>query len=333
MKIILLSLTIVTSLALTSCGKIRGVDGALYVENGKRWSNTKLPLTLRVPKKYYDKYKKEFQDAEADFQTAAGGKDLIDFVTYDGNYELDKFTDSRSHWNSLYSQGLIDHGEYIVYIKDDKEHFTDFKTGIDGSTLGYAWAWGTDIYWGALSLNLYTLKLGARVYDVLLHEVGHFLGFQHITEQISWMNPTHTLWPVGFAGDDEEWVYDKYFQFIRDTYGKDLEKLAAIDERKVIEEKAESIEENFGLSADRSWDVSRAIFHLSKVRNKRSLTEKDYNIFSNKLLGFNYKKGKDALEKHIQGDGAELEELLVQAAEVNGTTPEHMTEIMGELFL
>lgn len=329
MRAILFSLTIITTLALTSCGKIRGVDGTPYVESGKRWANSKLPLTLRISKKYFDKYKDEFQDVEANFEKAAGGKDLINFVTYDGNYELDKFTDSKAHWDSLRSQGQIDHGEYIVYIKDDSEHFTDYDSG----TLGLAWSWGTNIYWGSLSINLKTLKLGARVYDVLLHEVGHFLGFPHITEQISWMNPTHTLWPVGFYGDDEQYVYDKYFQFIRDTYGKDLEKLAAIDERKVIDDKADTIEENFGLSAQRSQDVSRAIFHMNKIKNKRALSEKDYDVLTNKLLGFNYKKGKDALEKYLQGEATDLEDLLAKAADVNGTTPEHMTEIMGELFL
>jgi hypothetical protein len=328
MKAILLSITLVATLALTSCGKIRGVDGATYSENGKRWSNSKLPLTLKVPKQYYDKYKKQFSDVENDFESAAG-KDLINFVPYDGHYELDKFTDSRSHWNSLRSQNLIGANEYIVYIKDDKEHFTDYDSGV----IGLAWSWGQDIYWGSLSISTYNLKMKGKIYNVLLHEVGHFLGFPHITDQISWMNPTMTLFPMGFYGDDEQRVWDKYYQFIRDTYGKDLEKLAAIDERKIIGEKAESIEENFGLSADRSQDVSRAIFHLNKIKNKRSLTEKDYNIFSNKLLGFNYKEGKDALEKHLQGEGSDLEELLVQAAEVNGTTPEHMTEIMGELFL
>jgi len=328
MKAILLSLTIVTILTLTSCGKIRGVDGATYAENGKRWANSKLPLTLKVPQKYYDRYKDQFQDVEDDFESAAG-KDLINFVPYDGHYELEKFTDSRSHWNSLRSQNLIGANEFIVYIKDDKEHFTDY----DKNVIGLAWSWGTDIYWGSLSINVDALKMRGKIYNVLLHEAGHFLGFPHITDGISWMNPTMTLFPMGFYGDDEDRILDKYLQFIRDTYGKDLEKLAAIDERKVIEEKAESIEENFGLSAGRSWDVSRAIFHMNKIKNKRALSEKDYNVLSNKLLGFNYKKGKDALEKHLQGEGSDLEDLLAGAAEVNGTTPEHMTEIMGELFL
>ena len=324
MRAILLSLIIISTFGLTSCGKMRGVDGTPYLESGKRWSNDKLPVTLKVPQKYYDKYKRQFQDVEGDFESAAG-KDLINFVPYDGNYELDKFTDSKSHWNDLRGKNLIGDNEFVVYIKDDKEHFTDY----DKNVIGLAWSWGQDIYWGSLSISTSAVS----IYNVLLHEVGHFLGFPHILDEISWMNPTSTLFPMGFANQDEDRVWDKYLQFIRDTYGKDLEKLAAIDERKVIDEKASAIEENFGLSAERSQDVSKTIYHLNKVRNKRSLTEKDYNIFSNKLLGFNYKKGKNALEKHIQGEGSELEDLVAQAAEINGTTPEHMTEIMGEFFL
>ena len=324
MKILVLLLTVIATLTLSSCGKMRGVDGEPYISNGKKWSNDKLPLTLKVPQKYYNKYKNQFKDVENDFESAAG-KDLINFVPYDGHYELDKFTDSRSHWNELRGKNLIGENEFIVYIKDDKEHFTDY----DKNVIGLAWSWGQDVYWGSLSISTKAIS----IYNVLLHEVGHFLGFPHITDEVSWMNPTSTLFPLGFANHDEDRVWDKYLQFIRDTYGKDLEKLAAIDERELIGEKASAIEENFGLSADRSQNVSRAIFHLNKIKNKRSLTEKDYNVFSNKLLGFNYNKGKNALEKHLQGEGEELEELLAQAADVNGTTPEHMTEIMGEIFL
>ena len=54
---------------------------------------------------------------------------------------------------------------------------------------------------------------------------------------------------------------------------------------------------------------------------------------SHQILGFDYQNGKKALEKHIQGDGKDLEDLLQLAADKNETTPEHVRELLSEYLL
>lgn len=54
---------------------------------------------------------------------------------------------------------------------------------------------------------------------------------------------------------------------------------------------------------------------------------------TNEILGFDYKIAKKALEKHIQGDGNDLDYLMEQAADKNGISPEDVKELIGEYLL
>ena len=58
-----------------------------------------------------------------------------------------------------------------------------------------------------------------------------------------------------------------------------------------------------------------------------------WRMYTNEILGFDYNTGKKALEKHIQGDGEDLEALMETAADKNDTTPEAVQEIMGEYLM
>ena len=57
------------------------------------------------------------------------------------------------------------------------------------------------------------------------------------------------------------------------------------------------------------------------------------NIYTQKVLGVDYDAGKKALEKHIQGDSADMEAMMERAADLNGTSPEAVTELLGEYLL
>jgi hypothetical protein len=49
-------------------------------------------------------------------------------------------------------------------------------------------------------------------------------------------------------------------------------------------------------------------------------------------LGIDYTASKMALENHIGGDSEGMEELLEKASEVNGITPEHVSELLIEFI-
>ena len=114
---------------------------------------------------------------------------------------------------------------------------------------------------------------------------------------------------------------------------KDLETMASNIEGKDAADLALDIESKFGLSSDRSLKVASLQLAYNKLSSKRSLTSKDQDIFSKQLIGTDYKTAKSALEGHIQGDSADMDNVLDQAAELNGTSPEHMTELLGDILV
>ena len=72
---------------------------------------------------------------------------------------------------------------------------------------------------------------------------------------------------------------------------------------------------------------------ISDYLKKGELTPTEKEMLSNKILGFGFEKGKSALEKYMQGEKDSLDDLIAIAAEKNETTPEHVRELFGELFL
>ena len=115
--------------------------------------------------------------------------------------------------------------------------------------------------------------------------------------------------------------------------GKDLESLGANVESLGNEELIYNLEENYGLSEKRAASVAKITSSFKKIQNKRSLTDKEMNIYTQKVLGVDYSAGKKALEKHIQGDSADMEAMMERAADMNGTSPEAVTELVGEYLL
>jgi hypothetical protein len=111
---------------------------------------------------------------------------------------------------------------------------------------------------------------------------------------------------------------------------KDLEGIAARIEGAKTEKLGEILNINYGLSVDRAQSVARNISAYQKLSSRRSLTENEKNYFSHELLGVNYKDAQKAL---TSGDSNDLNALLEQAAEKNGTSPEQVSSIITEIFL
>lgn len=317
-------LVLLSSLFLFSCGKIQGVDGALYTENGKRWKNSDLPVTYKVPRKYYDKYKTQFENVEADYQDAAG-KDLVNFTPVDEDPKYN--THSDAHGATGY-----DKDNMYIYFKDSDSNFTDFESSTLAQAIKSTYSDGT-ISFSSIVMGVNKPMIKSHFEEVLLHEVGHALGFQHITDSISYMNPT-SAWPYfGFQNDDEERVRQKYLLFaFLETY-KDLEGMGADKEIIEVETSAENFQAQFGLSEERSFEVAKMVSAFNKVRSKRALTKNDRNIFTKSLLGVDYTSSKKALENHIQGEENALEDILKKASERNGISPEDVQEMVGEYLL
>jgi len=71
----------------------------------------------------------------------------------------------------------------------------------------------------------------------------------------------------------------------------------------------------------------------NKLSSARSVTADDANAFSKELLGFDINSAVEAYKKSVEGDATDLNTLIDQAAQVNGTTPEHINELMTTMFI
>ena len=120
------------------------------------------------------------------------------------------------------------------------------------------------------------------------------------------------------------------FEKINST-NKDLHKIAALAEEKVVLSRAENVASRFGLSVDRSKEVVRLAMAWKKAGGK-NLTAKDQDAFSKELLGFSITEAKKASENYLAGDKASLDQLVEKAAESNSTSPENVRQVISEYF-
>lgn len=114
---------------------------------------------------------------------------------------------------------------------------------------------------------------------------------------------------------------------------KDLEKMGAFKDeyqRSII---SDHLTTEFGLSEERSEEISRTIYSWDKISNKRQMTAADANLFTKQIIGTDVSLAEDAYKSHIEGDSTNYKSLIEKAAEANGTSPEHMSELVEELLV
>ncbi len=318
-------------LVLVSCGKNFNQDSSnqhteiIYTENGPLYvDRSKLPLKFYVNEDRYNQYKGAFDETVQTLKSKSG-IDLVQFVPRSEDPKYENTSDSAE----LY----YNNNEMWVMFKESSTEFTS----IGENTLGLAY-YGYNsidqIQWGQIILNF---SYGSFIYDdfrqVLLHEVSHVLGFGHIFgTEISVMNYDYTFQIEGISTGDYVRLHEKYPFTYTLAIVKDLEQRGANREAAEREGIRNSMVENFGLSYERAEEVSNLLYNYQRIKSRRSLTFKERDILSRKLIGVSYKKAEKALKDHIQGNAQGLEELVEQAAEINNTTPEHVQELILDAF-
>jgi hypothetical protein len=130
-----------------------------------------------------------------------------------------------------------------------------------------------------------------------------------------------------FDGDDTGWIYEE-----TSAPTKDLETMAANLTRNEVAAVEEGLVENYGLSTERASEVAKVTHAFNKIQNKRALTEREMSVYTSKVFGVDYKAGKSAIEKHIQGESTDLETIIDKAADINGVSPEAVSHLLSEVL-
>lgn len=286
--------------------------------------NTKVPLiTYNVPGKYYDSYRTELESVAAEI-TSKTGKQLVKFVRNDNLPKYETFADAFADYQKTKNAW--------IFIKEDKDWFTDISDG----AAGVAYVGSNTKPLGAVVLNFSISMVWSNhnFHQVVAHEVLHCLGYEHTFDaDYSVMNYNYVYNVNGITPLDHERLAIDFPFSLEVVTTKDLEKIAAFNEREASEGYAYQLMENFGLSEARAQTISRQLISFRKLQGKRELTAREKDMFTKEILGFSFEKGKLALENYMQGEKEALDDLIVVAADKNETSPEHIKELFGELFL
>lgn len=126
---------------------------------------------------------------------------------------------------------------------------------------------------------------------------------------------------------------NEYRAFLRvfeetDVQIKDLEQIAAMEEKEDFENLVTDLEERYGFSETRSTRVATLVQNWEKINSSRSMTTKDQDILLGKLTGSSVEKWKKALNSSDSPRGENLDDLIERASKVNDVSPEHFREIM-----
>lgn len=303
-----------------SCGRgpsiNRGVNGTAYTIPAKI-TGSALPYKYYVLKDDYSKYKSKYQNIEKMYDETAG-KNAVDIIPVDtlpptlGDSEFTISIVDMDNANSYGNYGNDCVGSPGCYIGVDKGLYVDETSHRSGK----------------IFLNNHFSDPKDFEYT-LLHEMGHSLGIDHIEDEISFMNPINSFTHYGFLNNDSARVA-ALFEFRE--FAKDLESMGSLKEAVSKDNLKLQLMDRFGLSSERSGDLSNIIFSYNKIKRKRALNSNEKNIFARKLIGVNYEEGKKALENHIQGDPRSLEGIIDKASEINNISPEHVSDLVEEFF-
>jgi len=106
---------------------------------------------------------------------------------------------------------------------------------------------------------------------------------------------------------------------------KDLESISAQAEATEVEAVKENLV-NYGLSVERSEELSSLLNSYRKIKNKRGLNESEKDFFTEEVLGLNFKNATETLAE----EG--LDSLVDQAADFNQADPEAVRELINEMM-
>jgi hypothetical protein len=280
-------------------------------------------VVYNVPSEYYYKYKSTLDWVETDI-VSKSGKHLVRFKPYDGDPGFSSMGEAWNHWYKT--------GEAFILFKEHSGHFTS----VTDSTAGVAHVGSPSNPQGVIVMN-FSIGMswsGSNFRQVLNHEILHNLGFGHTYENDhSIMNYDYTYKVSGVTDLDTQRLAEKFPFSLAVVSVKDLEKIGAAREGFDIENYGDYLVETYGLSESRADKVSRLLVSKRKIGNMRTLNGREKDLLTNEILGFGYEVGKKALENYIAGEEDSLDDLVSTAADKNETTPEHIRELVGEIFL
>lgn len=169
---------------------------------------------------------------------------------------------------------LIKSPEMWVLFKESDDQFTSIESGTAGLAYYSYYPDNKEMVWGQIIMNFTINQWSNHNFrQVLMHEFAHIIGFEHTEgSDVSVMNYDYVYGLDGLSDLDYDRLHEKYPFSLHLMSFKDLERLGSNSEDTRLSHMADSIMANYGLSEDRSLEVSRLLSNLKKSKKGRNLT-------------------------------------------------------------
>ncbi len=113
---------------------------------------------------------------------------------------------------------------------------------------------------------------------------------------------------------------------------QDAHKANALVEELKINKAKDILSLEFGLSKDRATEVAGLAVQLNSM-DKSHLTVAEYNRFSQAVVGVTIADMQAAAVEEVEGNNSALEGIYEKAAQVNGSSKEHMKKLVDSLMM
>ena len=114
---------------------------------------------------------------------------------------------------------------------------------------------------------------------------------------------------------------------------KDLEKLAAFKESLKVNRASKAISSLYGLSEERSFQLSKTILSWKKVSNQRAMTKRDLDHLTVEFAGVKASEIVESFKDLAKGEEARFNNLIERAARVNEVSPEAVKTMIQDAFM
>jgi predicted Zn-dependent protease len=198
------TLSLILLILLTACGKptrFEHPDTSNSIESSAYWPSYKLPVTIKVPREKFEKFQEIFLEVQEEYEIAAD-RPLIKFIPDDNKHTLKNFSDSKKI-----------KGSNFLMFKEDEQNFLDLILPTMGITQVSWFVPNMKIYQAHIVINFSKGEMEINLFkEVLLHEIGHFLGFNHVTNEDSIMGEYIDNSLAGLRDFDIERIKKKYLK-------------------------------------------------------------------------------------------------------------------------
>jgi hypothetical protein len=122
------------------------------------------------------------------------------------------------------------------------------------------------------------------------------------------------------------WVFEEQTLNI-----KDIEKATALREQKRLNKVTGLLEMEYGFSAERAQEVTATISNWKRLSKTREMTSEEANAFAMEITGTDMDDVTEAYLNAQVGNDSLMNELVNNAAEMNGTSPEAISALLNSL--